>query len=65
MIKSMPRLNIKRRETKEQKEKKEHTKPRKKRHTKLESFWAKHWEVIIAAIAGLIVGAFVVPKFFR
>lgn len=61
----MPRLNINKKEPKEQKEKKEQRKPRKNRRTKFDSFWAKHWEVIIAAIAGLIVGAFVVPKFFR
>jgi hypothetical protein len=58
-------MSIKRKEPKEQKEKKERKKPRKGRKTKFELFWAKHWEVIIAAIAGLIVGAFVVPKFFR
>jgi len=31
----------------------------------LTSLWRKYWEIIIALIAGLIVGKFILPKFFR
>jgi len=30
----------------------------------IEEFWNKYW-TIIALIAGLIVGKFILPKFFR
>ena len=58
----MPRQSTKSKEQKEQKKPRGKRSPSKKQ---LESFWDKYWEVIIAAIAGLIVGAFIVPKFFR
>lgn len=36
------------------------------KHTKqMNSFWEQHWEIIITAILALIVGLFIVPKFFR
>jgi hypothetical protein len=60
----MPRVHSK---TKEDREHKERKAPKKKKDHKksIQRFWSKHWEVIIAAIAGLIVGAFIVPRFFR
>jgi len=31
---------------------------------RLKSFWGKYWEIIIAIIAGFIVGI-ILPKFFK
>jgi hypothetical protein len=31
----------------------------------LRSFWREHWEIIVAAALGLIIGGLVLPKFFR
>ena len=36
-----------------------------KRTKQMGSFWEQHWEIIITAILALIVGLFIVPKFFR
>jgi hypothetical protein len=37
----------------------------KKQKKKMQKYWSKHWEIIIAAILGLIVGGFILPKLFR
>jgi uncharacterized membrane protein YraQ (UPF0718 family) len=29
------------------------------------NFWDKYWSIIIALIAGFIIGALIFPKFFR
>jgi hypothetical protein len=31
----------------------------------IEEFWDKYWSIIVALIAGIIVGKFILPKFFR
>jgi len=47
------------------KEKKEHKPSRGRQQKDLRYYWSKHWEVIIAAIAAVIVGLLIVPMFFR
>jgi len=31
----------------------------------IEEFWDKYWSIIIALIAGLFVGKFILPRFFQ
>jgi hypothetical protein len=55
----MLRRSVKKKESKEYKR----AKPRQNKD--LRYYWTRHWEVIIAAIAALIVGLLIVPMFFR
>jgi len=47
------------------KEKKEHKSLRARQQKSLRYYWSKHWEVIIAAFAAIIVSLLIVPMFFR
>jgi hypothetical protein len=47
------------------KEKKKHKSPRARQQRDFRYYWSKHWELIIAAIAAIIVGLLIVPMFFR
>jgi len=47
------------------KEKKEHKSSRARQQRDFRHYWSKHGELIIAAIAAIIVGLLIVPMFFR
>ena len=64
----MPRQTTKTKESKITKPSGSSGRRKKKKSTyqkQVETFWEKHWEIIVAAIFGLIVGLFIVPKFFK
>jgi hypothetical protein len=44
---------------------KEHKRAKPRQNKDFRHYWSKHWEVIIAAIAAIIVGLLIVPMFFR
>jgi LPS O-antigen subunit length determinant protein (WzzB/FepE family) len=47
------------------KENKQHKRSRTRQQKDFQYYWSRHWEIIVAAIAAIIVGLFIAPMFFR